>query len=132
MSSSVLSVACALVLAAIVLPHAIREGLIVKIGLVAMIFGLLAGAGLTLAGEDSAVAHARAAFTLHAGIAVVCVGLMVKARRIGQRRRAAGTCWHAQRTNQLLHQITEPVRDLAFLFEPDERVDRPAAEQVRR
>jgi hypothetical protein len=119
--SATLSIVTALVLAAIVLPHAVREGLILKAGMVTMIFGLLAGAGIKLSGIEAPLNAWRAELTLHMGIAIVCAGLVVRAHKIGRRRRARGEGWHAQRTSQLLYQITEPVRDLALLFEDEPR-----------
>lgn len=119
-ASGVSCVVAALVLSIIVLHPGIKEGLLVKVGLVAMILSLSATAALTFTGSADWPAYWRAAFTLRIGLAVTCAGILLKAHRIGcAARRAQGFC-HTRATNRWLYQITEPARDMAHLFR-DER-----------
>lgn len=110
----------AVVLSIIVLHPGIKEGLLVKAGLVAMVLSLAATAALTFTGSTDWPGYWRAAFSLRMGLAVTCAGILLKAHRIGRAsRRASGFC-HDRATRRWLYQITEPARDMAHLFR-DER-----------
>ncbi len=123
-ASGAACVVAAIVLAIIVLHPGIKEGLLVKIGLVAMILSLSATAALTFTESINWPAYWRAAFTLRAGLAFTCVGILIKAHRIGRaQRRAAGFC-HQRATSRWLYQITEPARDMAHLFRDEREYDR--------
>lgn len=110
----------AIVLSIIVLHPGIKEGPLVKAGLVAMILSLCATAALTLTGSENWPGYWRSAFTLRVGLAVSCIGILLKAHSIGKAsRKAQGFC-HKTATNRWLYQIAEPARDMAHLFR-DER-----------
>ena len=123
MASAVACTVAAVVLAVIVLHPGIREGLLVKAGLVAMVLSLAATAALTFSGSTDWPGYWRAAFTLRAGLAVACVGILIKAHRMGrQARRRSPPDAQRQMTNRWLSRIAEPAHDLAYLFR-DERQD---------
>ena len=111
------------VLSIIVLHPGIREGLIVKTGLIAMILSLCATAALLFGESVNWNAYWRAGFTLRAGLAVACLGIVIKAHRIGRsERRYSRAEVHQHMTNRWLTQIADPVRDLSHLFR-DERTE---------
>lgn len=125
-ASAASSAIAAFVLAAIVLHPQIHEGLIVKSGLVVAILSLVGTAMLTLSGSEDWSAYWRAGFSLRVGLAVACVGILLRARRLGclsrQRKQQQQS---REATRRWLYQITEPMHDLAHLFR-DERDVSPA------
>ena len=74
---SMLGAAC---IAGLILNPRINEGLIVKIGLMAMVWGLIGNAYLTLSDSPNWAAVWNAGFVLRLGIVVVCVGMWWRAR----------------------------------------------------
>ena len=118
-------VVAALVLSLIVLHPHIKEGLIVKAGLIAMVIGLSATAALVFSESLNWNAYWRAGFTLRAGLAVACVGVLIKARRLAShgRRHHLGD-QHHRLTTYWLNRIAEPVHDLAHLFRDERQPER--------
>lgn len=119
-ASGVVCIIAGLVLSAIVLHPRINEGLIVKAGLIAMILSLFATAALTFSGSIDWPGYWRAAFTLRAGLAVACVGILWRASVISRAKKKTATSNHESLTKAWLYRITEPVNDMAHLFQ-DER-----------
>lgn len=124
-ASAASSVVAAFVLAAIVLHPQIHEGMVVKSGLVVAILSLVGTAMLTLSGSQDWSAYWRAGFSLRLGLAVACVGILLRARRLGsisrQRKQQERS---RQATRRWLYQITEPMHDLAHLFRDERDVSR--------
>jgi hypothetical protein len=78
-ANGVVSIFCALALTWVVLHPRIQEGLLIKSGLVLMIFSLLATASMTL-GPHYEDWHSlwRAGFTLRLGLLMVALGVLWK------------------------------------------------------
>lgn len=79
-ANGVLSMLGAACIAGLILNPRINEGLIVKIGLMAMVWGLIGNAYLTLSDPPNWGAAWNAGFVLRLGIVVVCVGMWWRAR----------------------------------------------------
>lgn len=123
LANAVACLVAAGVLSIIVLHPGIKEGLVVKAGLIAMILSLCATSALVFGGSVDWDAYWRAGFTLRAGLAVACLGIVIKAHRIGRsERRYSQADVHQHMTNRWLNQIADPVRDLSHLFR-DERTE---------
>lgn len=75
------SLLAAAMLAGLVLNPKIHEGLIVKLGLMAMIWGLIGTAYLTLSESQNWQAVWNAGLLLRAGVCVVCAGVWWGSRR---------------------------------------------------
>lgn len=130
-ASGASSLVAAIVLAAIVLHPQIHEGLIVKAGLIVAILSLFGSALLTLAGSQDWPAYWRAGFSLRAGLAVACVGILLRAHRLGRLSRLRQQARdHRQATRRWLRHITEPVHDLAYLFRDEVSVQRAAEREA--
>lgn len=80
-ANGILSVIGASFLAGVVLNPTISEGVVVKIGLTLMIFGLLGNAATTLSGSSDWSAAWNAGLVLRGGIVVVCTGVWWRHRR---------------------------------------------------
>ena len=78
--NGVLSIIGAACLAGLILNPRINEGLVVKLGLMAMVWGLIGNAYLTLTGSGNWAAIWNAGFVLRAGVVVVCAGMWWRAR----------------------------------------------------
>ena len=121
-------VVAALVLSLIVLHPRIKEGLVVKAGLIAMILSLCATAALVFSGSVNWAGYWRAGFTLRAGLALACIGVLIKARHLGRsggRRTLAAKFGQDHRlTTYWLNRIAEPVHDLAHLFRDERQPER--------
>ena len=108
------------VLGYIVLDQRIREGAWVKAGLCVCILALLASAALTVQGAAGSPAWANVGLALRLGIALVCVGVLVRANRLGNARRARDPTRRRQAgTRGLLTVMTESGRDLGDMFRSD-------------
>lgn len=124
-ANAVVSLFAAAVLTVVILHPKIHEGLAIKGGLMIVVFGLLATAGLTAASSIDWNAYWRAGFAIRGGLALVCIGILYRARA------KAKTCpppYDAQAAmiRNWMRRITDPVCDLAHLFadEPAKRHDR--------
>lgn len=80
------SLLCAGGLSFIVLTRRIKEGFVIKLGLIMMIGALLATAAMSLNGFDSARGWWNAAFLLRVGLLLVLVGYV---RRVDQETKDA-------------------------------------------
>lgn len=77
-ANGIVSFIAAVCLSWVVLDPRVQEGLIVKIGLMMMIFSLMITAGLTLQDSTAGGDYWRAALWLRVGIAVVCIGVFIR------------------------------------------------------
>jgi hypothetical protein len=118
-ASAIVCIITAIPLAGIVLHPKINEGLIIKAGLVAMVLSLLATASLTIIDSMNWSAYWRAGFTLRAGLAVVCVGVLLKYATV---KKKPETRTAEQTTKYWIARMVEPVDDMAHLFKEDEKV----------
>lgn len=67
----------------VVLSATVREGVVIKVGLIVMIAGLFSTAALTLTGADSMRGLLNAGLALRIGLCVVIAGYWLKTRRAG-------------------------------------------------
>lgn len=122
MANAIVSLFTAGVLTVVVLHPRIHEGLPIKAGLMVVVISLLAMAGLTVAQSVNWDAYWRAGFVMRAGLALVCLGVLYRAR---ESAKSAPPPYDAQAalTRSWMRRITEPVNDLAHLFadEPEHR-----------
>lgn len=126
-ASAASSAVAAAILAAIVLHPQIHEGLVVKAGLIVAIISLAGAAMLTLSGSQDWPAYWRAGFSLRAGLAVACVGILWRAHRLGRlSRQRQQREQHRQATRRWIRRMAEPVHDLAYLFRDELSVKRAA------
>jgi hypothetical protein len=128
MANAVVSVFAAAVLTVVVLHPKIHEGMAIKAGLMVVVFGLLATAGLTATSSMNWDAYWRAGFAMRAGLALVCVGILYRARV----KAKTATPYDAQAamTRNWLRRISDPVYDLAHLLS-DEPVKHRHGEKTR-
>lgn len=130
-ASAICSGVGAIVLAAIVLHPQIHEGLTVKAGLIVATLSLAGTALLTLSGSHDWSAYWRAGFSLRAGLALACVGILLRAHRLGRlARQRQQREQHRQATRRWLRSIAEPVHDLAYLFRDEGSVQRAAEREA--
>ena len=81
LANGLVSLLAAAMLAGLILNPRINEGLIVKIGLLGMMWGLIGTAYLTLSASDNWEAGWNAGLVLRIGLCVVCVGMWWRARK---------------------------------------------------
>lgn len=81
LANGVVSLIAAAMLTGLVLNPRINEGLIVKMGLMAMVWGLIGTAYLTLSESENWGAMWNAGLVLRAGLCVVCTGMWWRARK---------------------------------------------------
>lgn len=77
-ANGALSLAAAIAMSAVVLCRSVDDGLIIKGGLILMIFALLASAVLSFADMESMRALQNAGLILRIGLVTVCVGLVLR------------------------------------------------------
>ena len=80
-ASGLVSLLAAALLAGLILNPRINEGLIVKLGLIAMTWGLIGTAYLTLSASHNWDAVWNAGLLLRVGLCVVCAGMWWRARK---------------------------------------------------
>lgn len=78
-----LSIGLAVVLSYVILSNRVHEGVVIKVGLIFMVAGLLASAGLTLNGQDTAVGQFHASLCIRIGLGIVIFGYLRRQRRAG-------------------------------------------------
>lgn len=81
LANGLVSLLAAALLAGLILNPKINEGVVVKIGLLGMMWGLIGTAYLTLAASDNWEAVWNAGLLLRVGLCVVCVGMWLRARK---------------------------------------------------
>ena len=81
LANGLVSLLAAAMLAGLVLNPRINEGLIVKVGLVGMMWGLIGTAYLTLSASDNLEAAWNAGLVLRIGLCIVCLGMWWRARK---------------------------------------------------
>lgn len=81
LANGIISLLAAALLTGLILNPTIKEGLFVKVGLMAMVWGLIGTAYLTLSESDNWDAVWNAGLLLRVGLCVVCVGMWWRARK---------------------------------------------------
>lgn len=81
LANGLVSLIAAALLTGLVLNPKINEGVIVKVGLMAMIWGLIGTAYLTLSDSGEWDALWNAGLLLRVGLCIVCVGMWWRARK---------------------------------------------------
>lgn len=81
LANGLVSLIAAALLAGLVLNPKINEGVIVKVGLMTMIWGLIGTAYLTLSESEKWDAPWNAGLLLRVGLCIVCVGMWWRARK---------------------------------------------------
>lgn len=81
MANGIVSIIAAALITGLILNPHINEGLIVKLGLMAMVWGLIGTAYLTLSESSNWGAVWNAGLVLRSGICVVCIGMWWRARK---------------------------------------------------
>lgn len=112
------SILCACALSVIVFRTDIKEGPVLKVGLVGMIFSNLITAMLIFEGSQNLDAYALTSVVSRVGILLICVGLI--GRAVNYAKRTKYTVDPEQRTRSILRGIIEPVNDVAHLFRASE------------
>ena len=112
------SILCAVTLSVIVFRTDIKEGPVLKVGLVGMIFSHLITAMLVFEGSQNLDAYSLTGVINRIGVLLVVVGLIGRAVNYAKRTKVYAS--PAQRTSQILSGIIEPVNDLAHLFRASE------------
>ena len=80
-ANGLVSVLAAAMLTGLILNPRINEGLVVKIGLLGMTWGLIGTAYLTLSASDNWEAAWNAGLVLRIGLCVVCIGMWWRAHK---------------------------------------------------
>lgn len=80
-ANGLVSVLAAAMLTGLILNPHIHEGVVVKIGLMAMVWGLIGTAYLTLSASENWQAVWHAGLLLRCGLIVVCVGTWWRSRK---------------------------------------------------
>lgn len=80
-ANGLVSLLAASLLTGLVLNHSIREGVVVKVGLMAMIWGLIGTSYLTLSASENWDAVWNAGLILRTGLCVTCVGMWWRSRK---------------------------------------------------
>lgn len=80
-ANGLVSLLAAAMIAGLILNPRINEGLIVKIGLLGMTWGLIGTAYLTLSASENWEAVWNAGLVLRIGLVVTCVGMWWRARK---------------------------------------------------
>ena len=81
LANGLVSLLAAAMLAGLILNPRINEGLIVKVGLLGMMWGLIGTAYLTLSASDNWEAVWNAGLVLRIGLCIVCLGMWWRARK---------------------------------------------------
>lgn len=125
MANAIVSLFAAATLTVIILHPRIHEGLLIKVGLMMVVLSLLGTAGLTVTASTYWDAYWRAGFALRAGMALVCLGVLYRARKLTREQDRPCSDHHRTMTRRWMYRITEPVYDLAHLFstEPERRTE---------
>ena len=81
LANGLVSLLAAAMLAGLILNPRINEGIVVKIGLLGMTWGLIGTAYLTLSESDNWDAVWNAGLVLRIGLCIVCLGMWWRARK---------------------------------------------------
>lgn len=81
LANGLVSLLAAAMLAGLILNPRINEGVVVKIGLLGMTWGLIGTAYITLSASQNWEAVWNAGLVLRIGLCVVCVGMWWRARK---------------------------------------------------
>ena len=80
-ANGLVSIVAAALMTGLTLNPSIKEGVVVKTGLMAMIWGLIGTAYLTLSASDNWEAVWNAGLVLRIGLCVTCIGMWWRARK---------------------------------------------------
>ena len=80
-ANGLVSLLAAAMLAGLILNPRINEGVVVKIGLLGMTWGLIGTACLTLSASDNWEAVLNAGLVLRIGLCIVCAGMWWRSRK---------------------------------------------------
>ena len=81
LANGLVSLLAAAMLAGLILNPRINEGIVVKIGLLGMTWGLIGTAYLTLSASDNWDAVWNSGLVLRIGLCVTCIGMWWRARK---------------------------------------------------
>lgn len=109
------SLLCAVVLSAVVLSDRVKDGVVIKAGLIAMIGSFIVTAMLTFEQSRDWEAYAHAHLINRVGLLIACGGALWRLRAFMRRPKKKSEA-HSQRTNQLLSGMTTPASDLMDLL----------------
>jgi hypothetical protein len=113
--NGIASLLCALVLSAVVLSDRVKDGVVIKAGLIAMIGSFIVTAMLTFENSRDWQAYAHAHLINRVGLLIACGGALWRYRIFVNRAKKKSDA-HSPRTNQLLSGMTGPASDLMDLF----------------
>ena len=116
------SILCAVALSVIVFRTDIKEGPILKVGLVSMIFSHIITAMLIFEGSKNLEAYSLTGLVNRIGVLLICIGVITRAISYAKRNRECIT--PQQRTRQILRGITEPMDDVAYFFRASEPAEK--------
>lgn len=106
---------CAVVLGGIVLSPKVKDGVVIKAGLIAMIGSFVVTAMLTFEQSRNWDAYAMANLINRAGLVVALVGVWLRLHAFAKRAKKKSDA-HSPRTNQILAGMTSQASDLMDLF----------------
>ena len=118
-ASGIMALFAALGLCVIVLHSKIKEGALIKTGLIGLIFSLLITFALTVNETMVLDYYWRATLLTNTSIFVVCLGLFSRARTYAKRTEVDIEVGHEGLTRRIMRRITEPADDLAKLLNAD-------------
>lgn len=118
-ASGIMALFAALGLCVIVLHSKIKEGALIKVGLIGLIFSLLITFALTVNETMILDYYWRATLLTKTSIFVVCLGLFSRARTYVKRTEVDIEIGHEGLTRRIMRRITEPADDLAKLLNAD-------------
>ena len=106
---------CAVILAGVVLSPRVKDGVIIKAGLIAMIGSFLITAMLSFENSRNWDAYAVANLINRGGLVVAGLGVWLRLHKfLGRSKKNSDA--HSQRTNQLLSGMTSQASDLMDLL----------------
>jgi len=106
---------CAVILAGVVLSPRVKDGVIIKVGLIAMIGSFLITAMLTFENSRNWDAYAMANLINRGGLLVSGLGVWMRLHKF-LRRSKKNSDAHSPRTNQILSGMTSQASDLMDLL----------------
>lgn len=120
-ASGIMALFAALGLCVIVLHSKIKEGALIKAGLIGLIFSLLITFALTVNETMILDYYWRATFLTKSSLCLVCLGLFVRARGYAKRTQTEVDIPLSDEglTQRIMRRITEPADDLAKLLSAD-------------
>lgn len=109
------SLVCAIVFSGVVLSDRVKDGVVIKTGLIATIAGSVVTFMLTVEESRNWDAYALANLITRVGLIVAFGGAVYRARKHLPWSKKKSTA-HSERTNQQINVMAEQARDLADLY----------------